>query len=111
MLNLIFVVTAGAELLALILRLTARKALAAWVLALGTLPALLQMSVEFSEDYRRGAPMTDSDSVLLGTELAILSLALLSEWRCPPLFFWLGWVLNLGLTALFVYLTFIFRVF
>lgn len=115
MLNLIFAVAAGAELLALVLRFTARRAFAAWVLALGTLPALAQMTIEFSEDFRRGAPMTDSDWGFLAAELAVLAMALLSALLCqkrfPALFFWLGWGLNLALTGLFVYLVFFFRIF
>ncbi len=115
---LILLLTACAEILALILRLTGWKAYSAWALALGTVPALSQMAGEFSEGGRRGAPMTASDSEFLTAEFVILALALLSLGRFPRvkswlgrLFFWSGWTLNLVLLGVFGYVVFLWHPF
>jgi hypothetical protein len=55
--------------------------------------------------------MPDSDAQLLGIELAILSLALLSQWRFSRLFFWLGWTLNAALIGVFGYVLFLWHPF
>jgi hypothetical protein len=113
----ILIVTAVAELLALVLRCLGIRAYAAWALALGTLPALAQMTIEFSADARRGAAMTASDEWFLAAELAILGLALVSLLLSRGLaglshaFFWLGWTLNLALVVLLAYLAFFWRMF
>jgi hypothetical protein len=108
---ILLVLTVLAEVLALVLRFTARKAYAAWALGLGTLPALIQMTGDFSQGARRGAAMTRSDAQFLAAELAILALALLSLWRFGRWCFWLGWTLNLALIGVFVYLAFFWHPF
>ncbi len=118
----ILIVTAGAELLALVLRCLGKHVYAAWALALGTLPALAQMTIEFSADalfYRQvpGAAMTVSDEGFLAAELVILGLALVSLLLSRGLaglshaFFWLGWTVNLALVVLLVYLALFWRMF
>jgi hypothetical protein len=108
---LILLLTACAEVLALILRLTGGKTYSAWVLAIGTLPALGQMVNESSEAAHRGAPMTASDTEFLAAELAILALALLSRWRLSRVLFWTGWTLNLALLGVFGYVVFLWHPF
>lgn len=105
----IFVLTVCAEVLALVLRLGTARAQAAWVLALGTVPALTQMAAYFWEGAKRGAVATASDIQFLALELGVLALALLSQWRLPRLFFWLAWALNLSLIGAFAYLLFLWR--
>jgi hypothetical protein len=98
-------------MLALVLRFTARSAYSAWALGLSTVPALTQVASEFREDFLKQRGMTDSDAQLLGLELAILSLALLSQWRFSRLFFWLGWALNAALIGVFGYVLFLWHPF
>lgn len=100
------------QVLALVLRFTGRKLFAAWVLALGTLPALVQIFIELSQPSARiGGAAVQSDLKGLGFELAVLALALLSLWRFTWFCFWLGWALNLTLIGAFLYLTFFWHVF
>jgi hypothetical protein len=99
----ILVLTASAEALALVLRLSAKNVYAVWVLAVSTLPALSQVANDFLKDLPRSRGLTDSDMGLLGLELAIVALALLSQWRLSRLLFWTGWALNVTLTAVLAY--------
>ncbi len=85
---ILVVLMASAELLALVLRFTARKRLAAWILALGTLPLLIQTAVELSQPWARlGGAAVQSDYKELAFELVVLALALVSllsprAWIC-----------------------------
>ena len=108
---LILIVTACAEILALVLRLTARKNYAAGALAAGALPALGQMTADFAQHAGRGTPLTESDWQFLFAELAVFALALLSLWRFSRALFWAGWLVNLGLTAVFVYVVLFWHAF
>jgi hypothetical protein len=100
------------QVLALVLRLTAKKPHAAWVLAVGTLPAVVLIGIELSQPHARiGAAAVQSDLKQLAFELTILALALLSLWRFAWFCFWLGWALNLYLIGVFVYLAFFWHVF
>jgi hypothetical protein len=107
----ILILTVCAEILALVLRFTARSAYSAWALGLSTLPALAQVASEVREDILRQRGLTDSDAQLLGLELAIVCLALLSQWRFSRLFFWLGWVLNAVMIGVFGYVLFLWHPF
>jgi hypothetical protein len=110
---ILFAIVACTEVLALVLRFTARKQFAAWVLAIGTLPVIAQIAIELSQPTARiGGATVQSDLKSLGSELTVLALALLSLWRRAGWFcFWLGWTLNLILVGVFVYLSFFWRVF
>ena len=108
---LILVLTAGMETLALVLRLAAKNVYAMWALALSTLPALGQVAQDSYEDLLRHRGMTQSDAQLVGLELAIVALALLSRWRFSRLFFWLGWTLNLTLIAVLAWVIALWRPF
>ncbi len=55
--------------------------------------------------------MTPSDVEFLALELAILSMAILSLWRGPRIFFWLAWSLNLAFAGVLIYLVFFFHIF
>ena len=100
------------QILALVLRLAAKKPHASWVLALGTLPILVQIGVELSQPHARiGEAAVQSDLKELAFELTVLALALLSLWRFAWFCFWLGWALNLLLIGVFVYLAFFWHVF
>src|SRR5579862_2864936 len=102
---ILLVLTVCTEVLALVLRVTSRKAYAAWVLAFGTLPALSQIVLELSQSHARiGGSAVQSDIKGLEFESMVLALALLSLNRFAGFCFWLGWTLNLFLIGIFVYL-------
>lgn len=102
--NVVFLLTAGAEILALVLRLAAMNVYAMWALALSTVPLLTQVAQEFQEALSRRGNLNGANLELAGVEVVIVALALLSGWRFSRLLFWLGWTLNLTLVALFGYI-------
>lgn len=108
---LTLLLTAGAELVAFVLRLAARNLYAGWALVVSALPALAYVMDEFFRDLRGARGLTDSDTGMLGLELSVVTLAVLARGRFSRLFFWLGWTLNLGLIGVFVYVLALWRPF
>lgn len=112
---LTLLLTAGAELVAFVLRLAARNLYAACALAVSALSVLSYVFEEVFKEGHAGRSLTDSDTGLLVLELSILALALLSLGRFSRafpwtrIFFWLGWALNLALIGVFAYVLALWR--